>query len=270
MSEAHTPATVLRASSGGVFGGQENSSGPQRLSLTLDNSNMSTASVAPAGYDRAGDLLSVIPDEKRRILEARMTNASSASIIESVVGFSNDSRGESSGQGHSSYVPGAPSSPTATSRSATVFVHGVVTPAPAANAPGRAAASEDLPGASGGKDREPSGASGGKQARTARGMEEVAAAREEARGEKESFSAEELPSSEDEDSSSAGSNGDSRGAMSNASEGGSRGPIEVTVSDVEPLGNVYSRAAPFFPDAPSSSAACFLFFLPLLSFTSFR
>lgn len=251
MSEAHTPATVLRASSGGVFGGQENSSGPQRLSLTLDNSNMSTASVAPAGYDRAGtcttnplphpsfpqsrhaclfanvgcsmlsgatsrlpgtrargagDLLSVIPDEKRRILEARMTNASSASIIESVVGFSNDSRGESSGQGHSSYVPGAPSSPTATSRSATVFVHGVVTPAPAANAPGRAAASEDLPGASGGKDREPSGASGGKQARTARGMEEVAAAREEARGEKESFSAEELPSSEDEDSSSAVSN----------------------------------------------------------------
>jgi len=136
-----------------------------------------------------------------------MTNAASSSFIGSVVGFDNDSRGsrgESSGQGLSSYVPGAPSSPTSTSRSATVFVHGVVSLAPApANAPGRAAANEDLGeprGASGGKDREASGGSGGEHAR-------LAAVPEEAnRGEKESFSAEELLSSEDEGSSSGVSN----------------------------------------------------------------
>ena len=140
-----------------------------------------------------------------------MTNAASSSntIIESVVGFSNDSRGENSGQGLSSYVPGAPSSPTSTSRSATVFVHGGVdSPAPApANAPGRAAVSEDLGeprGASGGKDREASGGSGRKHARTARSMAEVPG--EANRVEKESFSAEELQSSDDEGSTSGVSN----------------------------------------------------------------
>jgi len=149
-----------------------------------------------------GEVLGVMQDDKRRILEARMTNAASASIIESVVGFSNDSRGESSGQGHASYVPGAPSSPTARSAT-TVFVHGVIPSAGAHTASqdrgqvsilarGASCESRNLEG------RKNEG--GGRKESVDVPMTEV---REDAARAQDNFSAEELASSEDEGSSSA-------------------------------------------------------------------